>query len=142
MKATYAALAALGAFLTLPAHAANIEFWYGNTGPTETAIQAACTAFNESQTAHVIKCVGQGEYEAGMQKAIAAVRAKQHPVLIQFFDAGTLDLMLSGAVEPVQQVLPDVDWASYIPGARSYCQWRSKNQPRGGVKAGHFYART
>ena len=22
------------------------------------------------------------------------------------------------------------------------CQWRSKNQPRGGVKAGHFYART
>ena len=22
------------------------------------------------------------------------------------------------------------------------CQWRSKNQPRGGVKAGHVYART
>ncbi|NMA97259.1 MAG: ABC transporter permease [Phyllobacteriaceae bacterium] len=23
-----------------------------------------------------------------------------------------------------------------------FCQWRSKNQPRGGVKAGHVYART
>lgn len=55
-----------------------------------------------------------------MQKAIAAFRAKNHPVLIQFFDAGTLDLMLSDAVVPVQEVLPDVKWESYIAGARAY----------------------
>lgn len=111
----------LFAMLSFPATAADIEFWYGATGANwETAVQNACGAFNESQTEHKITCVGQGGYEAGMQAAIAAVRANQHPVLLQIHDAGTLDLMLSGAVEPVADVLPNVDWASYIGGARSY----------------------
>jgi sn-glycerol 3-phosphate transport system substrate-binding protein len=102
------------------AQATNIEFWYGNTGPVETAIKAQCDAFNASQSEHKVNCVGQGSYEVSMQKAIAAYRAKNHPVLIQFFDAGTLDLMLSDAVEPVQDLMPDVKWDSYIAGARAY----------------------
>ncbi|MBA4489368.1 extracellular solute-binding protein [Paracoccus sp. S1E-3] len=115
-------LASLG-----PTAAAEFQFWYGNTGAAETAIQNACAAFNDSQTEHKITCVGQGSYDTAMQKAIAAVRAKQHPVLIQFFDAGTLDLMLSGAVEPVAQALPDVDWSNYVTGAKSYYE-TSKGQ--------------
>ena len=102
------------------AMAAEIEFWYGNTGRIETAIQSACEAFNSSSDSVTVKCVGQGGYEAGMQKAIAAFRSSQHPVLIQFFDAGTLDLMLSGAVIPVTELMPDVDWKNYNNGARSY----------------------
>lgn len=100
--------------------AAEIEFWYGNTGRIEEAIQNACVSFNESQAVHQVTCVGQGGYEAGMQKAIAAYRSGNHPVLIQFFDAGTLDLMLSDAVIPVADILPDVDWGDYNVGARSY----------------------
>ncbi len=102
------------------AGAADFEFWYGNTGRPEMAIQAHCEAFNASQDEHNILCVGQGGYEAGMQKAIAAYRSGKHPVLIQFFDAGTLDLMLSDAVIPVSDILPDVDWSDYNVGARSY----------------------
>lgn len=102
------------------AKAADIEFWYGNTGPIETAIRAQCDAFNAAQTAHRVNCVGLGSYEIVMQKAIASYRAKNHPVLIQFLDAGTLDLMLSNAVVPVQEILPDVKWSDYIAGARSY----------------------
>ncbi|MBY5755816.1 extracellular solute-binding protein [Rhizobium leguminosarum] len=102
------------------AQAANIEFWYGNTGVVEKAIQDQCAAFNAAQSEHRITCVGQGSYEVSMQKAIAAFRANKHPVLIQFFDAGTLDLMLSDAVIPVQDVLPDVKWDNYIAGARAY----------------------
>jgi len=102
------------------AQATNIEFWYGNTGPVETAIKAQCDAFNAAQSEHKVNCVGQGSYEVSMQKAIAAYRAKNHPVLIQFFDAGTLDLMLSDAVEPVQDLMPDVKWDNYIGGARAY----------------------
>lgn len=102
------------------ASAADIEFWYGNTGNIETAIQANCEAFNASQSEHKVTCVGQGSYEEGMQKAIAAYRSNTHPVLVQFFDVGTLDLMLSDAVVPVEDLMPNVDWDSYIPGARSY----------------------
>ena len=100
--------------------AADIEFWYGNTGRIETAIQAHCDAFNAAQSAHTITCVGQGGYEAGMQKAIAAYRSQEHPVMIQFFDAGTLDLMLSGAVVPVHTLFDDVDWSDYNTGAKGY----------------------
>lgn len=102
------------------AQSAEVEFWYGNTGRAEEAIQAACEAFNSAQDAHSVTCVGQGGYKPAMQKAIAAYRSKQHPALIQFFDAGTLDLMLSDAVTPVSEVMPDVDWADYINGAKSY----------------------
>ena len=104
------------------AFAAEFEFWYGNTGRIEEAIQAACTAFNESQSEHTITCVGQGGYEEGMQRAIAAYRSQQHPVLIQFFDAGTLDLMLSDAVVPVHTLFEDVDWDDYNTGAKGYYQ--------------------
>ncbi|WP_108258268.1 extracellular solute-binding protein [Mangrovicoccus ximenensis] len=113
------ALSAL-ALSAAAAHAADIDFWYGNTGTGEAAIQAACAAFNEAQDDHRVTCIGQGGYETGMQKAIAAYRSGQHPALIQFFDAGTLDLMLSGAVMPVAEFAPDADWDGYITGARSY----------------------
>lgn len=114
-------LSALAVTLAAPAvQAADIEFWYGNTGRPEEAIQAQCDAFNAAQSDHVITCVGQGSYEAGMQTAIAAYRSGEHPVLIQFFDAGTLDVMLSGAVLPVSDLMPDVDWADYNTGARGF----------------------
>ncbi|WP_449396013.1 extracellular solute-binding protein [Devosia riboflavina] len=102
------------------AQATDFEFWYGNTGSVETAILAQCDAFNASQSQDKVTCVGQGSYEVSMQKAIAAYRSGNAPVLIQFFDAGTLDLMLSDAVVPVQEILPEVDWANYIDGARAY----------------------
>ncbi|WP_375450734.1 extracellular solute-binding protein [uncultured Devosia sp.] len=116
---TLAALAALTSCAG-SAQATEFEFWYGNTGNVETAILAQCAAFNAAQSADKVTCVGQGSYEASMQKAIAAYRSGKTPALIQFFDAGTLDLILSDAVIPVQDVLPDVDWSSYIAGARSY----------------------
>ncbi|PCK85459.1 glycerol-3-phosphate ABC transporter substrate-binding protein [Rhizobium sophoriradicis] len=120
MKISILAAAAALTAGACSAQAANIEFWYGNTGVVETAIQDQCAAFNAAQSEHHITCVGQGSYEVSMQKAIAAFRAKNHPVLIQFFDAGTLDLMLSDAVVPVQDELPDVKWDNYITGARAY----------------------
>ncbi len=120
MTIKHLTVAALALSIAAPVYAADIEFWYGNTGRPEEAIQAQCAAFNESQSEHTITCVGQGGYEAGMQKAIAAYRSSEHPVLIQFFDAGTLDLMLSDAVLPVSDMLPDVDWADYNTGARGY----------------------
>ena len=123
MKLNFLATTAVALIgLSSVAEAADIEFWYGNTGRPEQAIQNACDAFNKSQSEHKITCVGQGGYEAGMQKAIAAYRSKKHPVMIQFFDAGTLDLMLSDAVVPVHTLFDDVDWADYNTGAKGYYQ--------------------
>lgn len=121
MKLTFLIASALAvASAATAAQAADIEFWYGNTGVIEKSIQDSCVAFNASQSQHKVTCVGQGTYEVAMQKAIAAYRAKKAPMLMQFFDAGTLDLMLSGAIEPVSVTLPDVNWKDYLGGARSF----------------------
>ncbi|CAN7694668.1 extracellular solute-binding protein [Mesorhizobium sp. LjRoot246] len=119
---TLAAAVAVAMFGTGAAQAADIEFWYGNTGKPEEAIQAACAAFNKSQEKDKVTCVGQGSYEVAMQKAIAAFRAGNAPALLQVFDAGTLDIMLSDAAIPLSEALPDVKWDDYITGARSYYQ--------------------
>ncbi|WMT90434.1 extracellular solute-binding protein [Pelagibacterium sp. H642] len=123
-------LTALSVALTLgagTAQATDIEFWYGNTGTPEQAILQACEAFNASQEDVNVSCVGQGSYEIGMQKAIAAYRAGNSPVLIQFFDAGTLDLMLSDAVVPIEEIMPEVDWDAYIGGARSFYETSTRS---------------
>lgn len=129
--------------VTVSANAETIEFWYGNTGRAEQAILASCEAYNASQSTHVVNCIGQGGYEEGMQKAIAAYRSQTHPVMIQFYDAGTLDVMLSDAVVPVSEIMPDVDWGNYINGVKSYYQTSTGDlysQPYNGSTL-LFYAR-
>lgn len=120
MKLSWTFITAATCALAVPAHATNFDFWYGNTGSIEAAIQRACQDFNSSQQTDKVNCVGQGSYDAAMQKAIAAYRSKTHPVLIQFVEAGTLDLMLSGAVVPVAEFLSGQQSDDIIPGARSY----------------------
>lgn len=120
MKASHLAASAALIALSGSAQAADIEFWYGNTGAVEKAIQAQCEAFNAAQSEHKVNCVGQGSYEVAMQKAIAAYRAGSTPLLIQFVAEGSLDIILSDAVLPVQQMMPEVDWSNYVPATRSY----------------------
>lgn len=59
-----------------------------------------------------------------MQNTIAAFRAGQHPALVQSFDAGTADVMLSGEFYPVQQMMKDfdieIDWTNFFPGIANY----------------------
>lgn len=95
-------LAACGLLLeTGPATAADFQFWYGNTGRISDAIQALCDGFNRAQNRDHILCRGQGGLDTAMQKAIAAYRAGKPPALLQVYDFGTLDMLMSGAVEPV-----------------------------------------
>ncbi|MGO7770762.1 hypothetical protein ACC736_38375, partial [Rhizobium ruizarguesonis] len=42
-------------------------------------------------------CTSQGSYDASLQNTIAAFRAGKQPTIAQVSDAGTLDIMLSGA---------------------------------------------
>lgn len=100
------------------------EYWYGLSGQLGDAIVATCDRFNETQTEYEIICVGQDGYANAVQNSIAAFRADQHPVLIQAYDAGTADLMMSGEFYPVHQMMEDfgieIDWDDYFPGIANY----------------------
>ncbi len=59
-----------------------------------------------------------------MQNTIAAFRAGQHPTVVQAYDAGTADLMVSGEFYPVSKMMSDfnidIDWNNFFPGISNY----------------------
>ena len=108
-----------------PAQAATkFEFWYGLSGDLSERVQDVCKRFNASQGDFEIVCVSQDNYDNNLQNTIAAFRADKQPTVTQIFDAGTLDLMLSGAYLPIGQLMSEngytIDWSNYLSGIRSY----------------------
>ncbi|HEY4164759.1 MAG TPA: extracellular solute-binding protein [Dongiaceae bacterium] len=101
-----------------------VDFWYGNSGDIAKRVQDVCQHFNQSQSDYEIVCTSQGTYAGAVQNTIAAYRAGQQPTIVQVFDVGTLDLMLSDAYYPVSKLMADngyqVNWNDYLPGIRGY----------------------
>lgn len=127
MTKMHASLLAMAAGLIGTAAAAEpvrFEYWYGLTGDLGEVVLETCNRFNASQTEFEAVCVGQDGYEKAVQNTIAAFRANQHPTLLQSFDAGTADLMLSGEFYPVHQLMADqgieINWSDYFPGIANY----------------------
>ncbi|MEP9373478.1 extracellular solute-binding protein [Mesorhizobium sp. KR1-2] len=100
------------------------EFWYGLTGDLGEVVANHCKLFNESQDKYEAICTGQGGYDKAEQNTIAAFRAKQHPTVVQIYDAGTVNFMLSGAIYPANKFAKDynleIDWSKYFPGIANY----------------------
>jgi len=100
------------------------DYWHGLTGQLGQVMEDHCKRFNESQTKYEAVCVGQGGYDTAEQNTIAAYRSKQHPTLVQIYDAGTVNFMLSGAIYQANQMVKDfnlaVDWNDYFPGVANY----------------------
>lgn len=117
-----AVVAALGT--TASAEKTTFEYWYGLGGYLGEVVQKTCDRFNAAQDSYEIKCVGQEGYANAVQNTIAAFRAKKHPTLVQAYDAGTADLMMSGEFYPVQKMMADfnidIDWDDYFPGIADY----------------------
>lgn len=100
------------------------DFWYGLSGDLSERVQQMCSDFNASQADYEIVCTSQDNYDTNLQNTIAAYRANKQPTIAQIHDAGTLDLMLSGAYLPVGQLMKengyDIDWKNYFSGIASY----------------------
>ncbi len=118
------AMVFLAAAGSASAEKVKFEYWYGLTGDLGAVVLETCNRFNAAQAEYEAVCVGQDGYEKAVQNTIAAFRAGKHPALLQSFDAGTADLMLSGEFYPVTQLMADtgvtVDWADYFPGIANY----------------------
>lgn len=100
------------------------EYWYGLTGQLGEVMEQHCKRFNESQARYEAVCVGQGGYDRAEQNTIAAFRARQHPTVVQIYDAGTVNFMLSGVTYNAVQFARDFDmrlnWNDYFPGIAAY----------------------
>lgn len=128
--ATLRVLGATAAVLSLSVSGARaegrqtIEFWYGLTGQLGEVVQNQCKLFNDSQDKYEAVCVAQGGYDKAEQNTIAAYRSHQQPTIVQIYDAGTVNFLLSGAVYPADKFDRDyklnIDWKSYYPAIRDF----------------------
>lgn len=124
MIATAAALLLAGSMAAQAAEKVKFELWHGLTGDLGEAVGEVCGRFNAAQSEFEISCVTQGSYDAAVNNSIAAFRAKKAPTIVQVFDAGTLDLMLSGAFVPAHKLMEDngykIDWSNYVSSISDY----------------------
>ncbi|MGD3941721.1 hypothetical protein QT625_22585, partial [Xanthomonas citri pv. citri] len=99
-------------------------FWYGLTGQLSDVVQQVCKRFNEGQNEFQVSCVSQGDYAHALQNAIAAFRAGEQPTVVQVYDIGTADLMLSGQYIPARDLMQEqkrkVDWNNYLSPIAAY----------------------
>ncbi len=122
--AAVAAAALLGSSGAEAQQRIKFEYWYGLTGQLGEILEQHCKRFNDAQQKFEAVCVGQGGYDKAEQNTIAAYRSKQHPTVVQIYDAGTVNFMLSGAIYPANQFAKDfsidIDWSNYFPGIANY----------------------
>ena len=122
--ATAAAFLLAATASAFSAERVKFEMWHGLTGDLGGVVDQVCKRFNDSQADYEIICTSQGSYDNALQNAIAAYRAKKNPTIVQIFDAGTLDLLLSEAYVPARKLMADngykINWEDYVPAISNY----------------------
>lgn len=121
----------LGVLLTLitgAAHATDFDFWYAHGGLYAQAIESLCKDFNASSPTDHVHCATQGTYEQTLRKVVAAYRAGRQPAVAEIYDVGTADMLLSGAIYPVNALMHDtghaLDDGDYLQAVRRYYAMR------------------
>ena len=121
------ALCLVHAVLAMGAQAQPIEvtLWHAQAGGNRLeALMEIVDGFNASQANYAVKAIHKGGYGEVMNQTIAAYRAKKQPHMVQVYEVGTLTMMKSNAIVPVESLMKDagytVDWDDFLQPILSY----------------------
>lgn len=121
-KALLAVLLSCAAAL---AHAAEeIRLWHAMSGTLGAQLDALVARFNASQSTYRVLSFFQGPYDEVLADDIEVRRSiGQAPHIVQVPEAGTADMMRSGAARPLWQVMQEAGLtleAKYLPAVSAY----------------------
>ena len=123
----------LAAAVSVPAFAqqkVEVQFWHAMGGVLGERVEEIVKRFNASQDKYTVVATNKGNYDEVMNATIAAYRAKKAPQIVQIYERGFMSMLLSGAIEPVQDLLTakkkNVDFADFIKPVASYYQYKGK----------------
>jgi sn-glycerol 3-phosphate transport system substrate-binding protein len=120
---TVAAFALLGGISQAQARTA-ISFWHAMDGHLGEVVSDLVKQFNQSQGEFEVKAVYKGTYPEVQASAMLAYRQKNAPHIVQVYEVGTLSMMLSDAIVPVQRLLhqqiTEPNWADFIETVTGY----------------------
>ena len=101
-----------------------ISFWHAMDGQLAEAVGELVKRFNQSQDAFEVKALYKGSYYEVQSAAMAAYRSKTQPGIVQVAEVGTLSMMLSDAIVPVQrlmrQQLMEPRWSDFVDPISDY----------------------
>jgi len=123
----------LAAAVSVPAFAqqkVEVQFWHAMGGVLGERVEEIVKRFNASQDKYTVVATNKGNYDEVINATIAAYRAKKAPQIVQIYERGFMSMLLSGAIEPVQDLLTaknkKVDFADFIKPVASYYQYKGK----------------
>jgi sn-glycerol 3-phosphate transport system substrate-binding protein len=123
----------LAAAVSVPAFAqqkVEVQFWHAMGGVLGERVDEIVKRFNASQDKYTVVATNKGNYDEVINSTIAAYRAKKAPQIVQIYERGFMSMLLSGAIEPVQDLLTakkkNVDFADFIKPVASYYQYKGK----------------
>jgi len=123
----------LAAAVSLPAVAqqkVEVQFWHAMGGVLGERVDEIVKRFNASQDKYTVVATNKGNYDEVINATIAAYRAKKAPQIVQIYERGFMSMLLSGAIEPVQDLLTarkkNVDFGDFIKPVASYYQYKGK----------------
>jgi sn-glycerol 3-phosphate transport system substrate-binding protein len=107
-----------------------VQFWHAMGGVLGERVEEIVKRFNASQDKYTVVATNKGNYDEVINATIAAYRAKKAPQIVQIYERGFMSMLLSGAIEPVQDLLTaknkKVDFADFIKPVASYYQYKGK----------------
>jgi sn-glycerol 3-phosphate transport system substrate-binding protein len=123
----------LAAAVSVPAFAqqkVEVQFWHAMGGVLGERVEEIVKRFNASQDKYTVVATNKGNYDEVINATIAAYRARKAPQIVQIYERGFMSMLLSGAIEPVQDLLTSrnkkVDFADFIKPVASYYQYKGK----------------
>jgi sn-glycerol 3-phosphate transport system substrate-binding protein len=123
----------LAAAVAAPAWAqqkVEVQFWHAMGGVLGERVNEIVSRYNASQNKYTVVATHKGNYDEVINATIAAYRAKKAPQIVQIYERGFMSMLLSGAIEPVQDLLAarkkNVDMADFIKPVASYYQYKGK----------------
>lgn len=101
-----------------------IQFWHAMDGDLGVALEKLVTKYNSSQNKYHVNPIFKGNYTETLNGAIAAYRGGKQPNLVQVFEVGTMTMMSSGAIIPVQDLLVEngykINWNDFVQPVLTY----------------------
>jgi sn-glycerol 3-phosphate transport system substrate-binding protein len=107
-----------------PAQAAEeIRLWHAMSGPLGVELDKLVARFNASQKEYRLVSFFQGTYDEALAAEIASRHGRRAPHIVQVPEAGTADMLRSGAARALWQVMQDTRReldAKYLPAVSAY----------------------
>ena len=102
------------------------------TGVLGERIEEMCRQFNASQRDYAVAPVYRGTYDELINAAVAAIRTRSHPQLVQIYERGFMTMLLSNAIVPVHELMAAnghrVDWSDFIKPIAGFYSHRGQLQ--------------